>query len=615
MPLPEGGGPSLPQGWPGQLDPQTVLGVLENQGVLRPEQSAEALALCERRRRVLERQRKLDQGDDAVAVSAAEVIASFQLETSEGQTLGEERIQQALARSAGMRWVRVDPLRLDAKLISGAVSRAFARRNAALPLSREHGRLVVAVDSPRASDVAEMLASRDGQPVELVLAVRSEILRALDDVFHFRATLKGAAADLGEQLVDLGNLEQLVRLGQGGREVEGDDRHVVKAVDFLLGYALDQGASDIHLEPKREEALVRLRIDGVLHTVQRIPKIVHGAVASRLKTLGRLDIAEKRRPQDGRIKLGHRNAAGSEREVELRLSSMPTAFGEKLVLRIFDPEVLVQDLSGLGMFPRDLEVVQRLIRRPHGLVLVCGPTGSGKTTTLYSCLQAIASPSLNIATVEDPIEMVMEAFNQTAVQPKVGLTFAGALRTLLRQDPDVIMVGEIRDAETAQNAIQAAMTGHLVLSTVHTNDAPSTVARLFDLGVQPYLLSATLLGVVAQRLVRSVCLACRRETALDEAQAAALGLELGGERFAVWQGAGCATCRDTGLKGRSGIYEVMAVSDKLRRLIADQADSGRMTRQALEDGMTTLREAAIKKMALGLTSFDEVLRVTTEGAA
>jgi general secretion pathway protein E len=614
-------------GWPGGLDAATLLDVLENQSLLTTQQCYEVEKLAERRRRVLEKQRQVDHGEEAAAVSAAEVVASFQLLSPQGAAVSEERIQQTLAQAAGLRYGRIDPLKLDAKLITSSISKAYAKRNCALPLGREGGRLVVAVDSPFSRDVAESLASRDLQnreqfqrdglgrdgedAVELVLAVRGDVLRAIDEVFGFRATLKSAAADLGESAIEFGNFEQLVRLGQAGRAVEGDDKHVVRAVDFLLGYALDQGASDIHLEPKREQAQVRLRIDGVLHTVHQIPRVVHNAVVSRIKTLGRLDIAEKRRPQDGRIKLEHAGKDGA-REVELRLSTLPTAFGEKLVLRIFDPDILVQDLGGLGLFPRDLEKVQRMIGRPHGLVLVCGPTGSGKTTTLYSCLKSIASPALNITTIEDPIEMVMEEFNQTAVQPKVGLTFAGALRTLLRQDPDVIMVGEIRDPETAQNAIQAAMTGHLVLSTVHTNDAAGAVARLFDLGVQPYLLGATLLGVVSQRLLRTVCLNCRREEELSAEQAAALGLELRGERFGVWRGSGCAVCRDTGLKGRTGVYEVMAVSDKLRRLIVEQADSGRLGRQAAEDGMTSLRDAAVKKMALGLTSFDEVLRVTTQ---
>ena len=598
-------------GWPGGLDAATLCGVLENQQLLTADQLPDVQRMADRRKLVLDRQRTTEQGEDAQPCSAAEVIASFQMASPGVGTLSEERIQQALAKAAGLRFVRIDPLKLDARWVTTVVAKAYAKRNCLLPLGRANGRLIIATDSPFVTPALDTLETRDGAGIDLVLSLRSDILKFLDEVFGFRATVHKAAADLGDPNLDIGNLEQLVKIGQGGKEVEGDDKNVIRAVDFLLQHALDQGASDIHLEPKRDGGQVRLRIDGVLHSVHTLPRVVHAAVVSRIKTLGRLDIAEKRRPQDGRIKISHALAAG-QREVELRISTMPTAFGEKCVMRIFDPQILLQDLGGLGMFSRDLDVVQKLIRRPHGMVLVCGPTGSGKTTTLYSCLRAIASPTLNITTIEDPIEMVIEEFNQTAVHPKVGLTFAGALRTLLRQDPDVIMVGEIRDPETAQNAIQAAMTGHLVLSTVHTNDAPSTVARLYDLGVQPYLLAATLLGVVGQRLLRNVCLNCRRETDLLPEQIVALGLEVQSERFPVWQGSGCTICRDTGLKGRTGVYEVMPVGDKLRRLIADKADSGRLMRQAIEDGMTTLRESAIKKMALGLTSFDEVLRVTSE---
>ena len=570
---------------------------------------------AERRRRILERNRQAEEGAEAAAISPAELVASFQLATPQGATLSEERIQQAVAAAIGMRYVRIDPLKIDARLVAASISHAYARRNVALPLGKEGGRLILAVDDPAASDVRATMQARSEMPVELVLAVRGEILRQIQEIFQFRATIRGAAADLGGDLADLGNLEQLVRLGAAGQQVEGDDRHVVHAVDFLLRYALEQKASDIHVEPKREHSLVRLRIDGVLHTVHQLPKVVHAALTSRIKTLARLDIAEKRRPQDGRIKIQQPAAAGEvPGEVELRISTLPTAFGEKIVLRIFDPTILLQDLAQVGLFPGEYEQFRKLIARPHGLVLVCGPTGSGKTTTLYSALRAIASPTLNITTVEDPIEMVVEAFNQTAVHPRLGLTFATALRTLLRQDPDVIMVGEIRDPETAQNAIQAAMTGHLVLSTVHTNDAPGTIARLVDLGVPPYLAASTLLGVVAQRLLRTVCIGCRYETDLTPEQALVLGIELRpGERFPVYAGSGCGTCRDTGLKGRTGVFEVMPMNDKLRRLVIDKADSVTLSRQAVADGMLTLRDAAIKKMALGLTSFAEVLRVTTEG--
>jgi general secretion pathway protein E len=600
----------------GPLTLDLALDILAGSGLCTPQQAHEVGLHAERRRRMIERNRMLEHGDPSGPVTPVELVASFALPTPQGATLSEERIQQALAAATGLRYVRIDPLKLDARLIAASVSHAYARRNAMLPLWKEAGKLVVAVADPFVADVATTMQARTAMPIERVVALRGEILRHVHEVFHFRATIRGAAADLGEALHDLGNLEQLVRLGQAGEAVDGDDKNVVRAVDFLLKYALDQAASDIHVEPKRDKSLVRLRIDGVLHTVHELPRVVHAAITSRIKTLARLDIAEKRRPQDGRIKIQQGEGGKSlQTEVELRISTLPTAFGEKVVMRLFDPQVLLQDLGSIGMFPNEYEQLRKFVACPHGLVLVCGPTGSGKTTTLYSALRAIARPTLNITTIEDPIEMVVEVFNQTAVNPRIGLTFAGALRHILRQDPDVIMVGEIRDPETAQNAIQAAMTGHLVLSTVHTNDAPSTIARLYDLGAEPYLVASTLVGVVAQRLLRTICTACRFETELDADQMRALGLDQRpGERFPVFQGAGCAQCRDTGLRGRTGVFEVMAVDDKIRRLVAERRATDEIAREAVASGMLTLREAAIKKMALGLTSFPEVLRVTTESA-
>ncbi len=611
--------PARPQSTPLTFD--AALELIVQARLLTREQVHEMKLHAERKRRLLERERKQQTGEDAAVISPAELIAAFQMPTTDGQVLGEERVQRTIAAAYNMRFTRIDPLKLDAKLVSTLVSQAYARRNCLLPMGRDGATLVLAVDDPICAEVRATMASRPDQPVELVLALRSEIQRQIADIFQFRANIRGAQVDLGVSETDLGNLEQLVKLTAAGQQVADDDRHVVRAVDFLLKYALDQKASDIHIEPKREVSHVRLRIDGVLHTVNQLPKVVHAAVTSRIKAMARLDIAEKRRPQDGRIKIsrdsGEVKVGAAEKpgiEVEMRISVMPTAFGEKIVMRIFDPQTVFQDMGQLGLFPKQLEIVETFIKRPHGLILVCGPTGSGKTTTLYSALRALATPTLNITTIEDPIEMVVEAFNQTAVNPRVGLTFGAALRTLLRQDPDVIMVGEIRDTETAQNAIQAAMTGHLVLSTVHTNDAPSTIARLLDLEVPPYLISSTLVGVISQRLLRTICLSCRKETELAPAEAQLLGIEQRpGERFRVFVGAGCNICRDTGLKGRMGVYEVMPVTDKIRRLVLTKAPAAEIARQAVQDGMVTLRESAIRKMALGLTSFSEVLRATTDG--
>jgi general secretion pathway protein E len=384
----------------------------------------------------------------------------------------------------------------------------------------------------------------------------------------------------------------------------------VNAVEFLFRYAFDQRASDIHIEPKRDASEVRLRIDGMLNTINRIPKVVHPAFVSRIKMLSRMDIAEKRRPQDGRIKTEYKS-----REVELRVSTMPTAFGEKIVIRVFDPDILLQDLEEIGFAPREYELFRSFIARPHGIILVTGPTGSGKTTTLYSALKTIAVPEVNVVTIEDPIEMVHDRFNQVSVQPQIGVTFGSTLRTILRQDPDIIMVGEIRDLETAENAVQAALTGHLVLSTLHTNDAPSTITRLLDLGVPSYLISSTIIGVMAQRLVRKICKQCEKSYELLPEEAQAVGLTSSKEeKIIVRFGEGCPQCRGTGYLGRTGIFEVMELNERVKAVIRDKADVELIRRTAIADGMVVLREAAVQKMLKGETTFDEVIRVTGEKA-
>ena len=405
------------------------------------------------------------------------------------------------------------------------------------------------------------------------------------------------------------NFEQLLELGKAG-EVGADDRHVVHIVDWLLQYAFEQRASDIHLEPRREMGQMRFRIDGVMHKVFELPSPVMSAVTARIKILGRMDVAEKRRPQDGRIKT--RSVGG--REVELRLSTMPTAFGEKVVMRIFDPDIVVKAFAQLGFAPEEEITWRALVERPHGIVLVTGPTGSGKTTTLYSTLKHLARPELNVCTVEDPIEMVSPEFNQMQVQPAIDLDFAAGVRTLLRQDPDIIMVGEIRDLETAQMAVQASLTGHLVLSTLHTNDAPSAVTRLLDLGVPHYLIQSTLTGVVAQRLVRTLCPHCKREIALDHDGWRALthGLALTPPARA-FGAVGCIECRNTGFLGRTGIYEMLRLSAPLRGMIGPAFNSGAFTAAALAEGMRPLRHSAAAQVARGVTTVTEVLGVLPAG--
>ncbi|MFN7133785.1 MAG: GspE/PulE family protein, partial [Myxococcales bacterium] len=535
-----------------------------------------------------------------------ELIADFKFPVPgrPGLVLDEDKISEIAALKAGVAYRKIDPLKLDMQLISRTFSRPYAARRAVLPLEKSDGALVVAVANPFDGELFDQLRAVVGHDVRPVLSSKADILRSIEHVYGFRKSVD-AAADANAAVVEISNFEQLVRLSTD-KELDATDKPVISAVEYLLRYAFDQRASDIHIEPKREESLVRMRIDGVLHPVHTLPRNVHGPIVARIKMLSRMDIAEKRRPQDGRIKTD-RNG----REVELRVSTIPTAFGEKVVMRIFDPDTLVQDLSQIGFLPQEQALFESWIARPHGLILVTGPTGSGKTTTLYSALKLLAGPDVNVTTIEDPIEMIHEGFNQIQVQPKIELDFAGALRHILRQDPDIIMVGEIRDRETAQNAIQAALTGHLVLSTLHTNNAADAVTRLIDLGVEPFLVATSLVGIMAQRLVRLVCNHCAVEANLTADQVAGLGVFLplvngGGFR----RGEGCPKCRNTGYSGRSGVFEMLDVNEDIKQLILKRADAGEVATTGRRFGMRSLREAGVLKLAMGLTTFDEVVRVT-----
>jgi general secretion pathway protein E len=583
------------------LAPAFVADVLARQGLITREQAEdvkrEARQMPDRVRSAMTYEQK------AVAY---DLISSFRFQSlrEPGVTIGETEIARALAAEAKLEHVRIDPLTLDADFIEARVSRPFAKRHGMIPLAMAAGRLRVACANPFDIEGIDSFRRIAGREIDLVVASEPEILRAITEFYGLRHSVKRAEKDLSAG-IDLGNLEQLVRM-KNEAEIESSDQHIVNAVEFMLQHAFDSRASDIHIEPKREASLIRFRIDGVLHDIQTMPRIVHNAVVSRLKTMSRLDIAEKRRPQDGRVK-----ATRAGKEVELRVSSLPVAFGEKLVLRIFDPDVLTQDLSSLGFYPEELMRFNEFISRPHGIILVTGPTGSGKTTTLYSALKSIANQERNITTIEDPIEMVIEEFNQTAVQPKIGIDFANALRHILRQDPDVIMVGEIRDPETAQYAVQAALTGHLVFSTLHTNDAATSISRLVDLGVERFLISSTLIGAMAQRLVRKVCTHCAAERALDAEEAATLRLTVPpGKRIKVKEGQGCHECRGTGYLGRSGIFEILSVDDTIKPLIVEGKDAPEIKREATRAGMRTLRQSALRRLAEGQTSFEEVVRVT-----
>ncbi len=570
---------------------------------IRSKQDVQRMRLLKARGETLHRGRMNIEDE----VSAIEVAASlnFEVPGAPGQVLTEDIITEAVAKFAGLPFRKIDPLKLNPEVTTQVLSRAFARRSVSVPIERDDDKLTLAVADPYNIEVVENIEHM-GYKVSRVVAPKTDILKIITEFYGFRSSVTAAAREMTSE-VDLGNLEQFVKM-KSVSEIEATDKHIVNAVEFLFRYAFDQRASDIHIEPKREAGEVRLRIDGMLHTIHLVPKAVHPAFVSRIKMLSRMDIAEKRRPQDGRIKTEYKG-----REVELRVSTMPTAFGEKVVVRIFDPDILLQDLEEIGFAPREYELFRSFIARPHGIVLVTGPTGSGKTTTLYSALKTVATPEVNVVTIEDPIEMVHDRFNQVSVQPQIGVTFGSTLRTILRQDPDIIMVGEIRDLETAENAVQAALTGHLVFSTLHTNDAASSMTRLLDLGVAPYLISSTVIGVMAQRLVRKICRHCEKAYELlpEEAQAVGLASDRS-RRIVVKYGEGCPQCRGTGYLGRTGIFEVMEVNEKIRSIIREKADAELIVKAAIADGMVVLREAAVRKMLNSETTFDEVIRVTGE---
>jgi len=585
--------------------------ILVKEGKLAPEQAREIkikqdvqrMKLLKARGEVLHRGRMHIEDE----VSAIEVAASmnFEVPGAPGQVLTEDLISEIVAKHACLAFKKIDPLKLNPEVTTQILSRAFARRSVSVPIARDDDTLTIAVADPYNIEVIENI-ERMGYKVERVVATKTDILKIITEFYGFRSSVTAAAKEMGSS-VDLGNLEQFVKM-KAVSEIEATDKHIVNAVEFLLRYAFDQRASDIHIEPKREASEVRFRIDGMLHTIHKTPKAVHPAFVSRIKMLSRMDIAEKRRPQDGRIKTEYKN-----REVELRVSTMPTAFGEKVVIRIFDPDILLQDLEEIGFAPREYELFRSFITRPHGIILVTGPTGSGKTTTLYSALKTVATPEVNVVTIEDPIEMVNDRFNQVSVQTQIGVTFGSTLRTILRQDPDIIMVGEIRDLETAENAVQAALTGHLVFSTLHTNDAPSSITRLMDLGVPPFLISSTIIGIMAQRLVRKICKHCEKAYELLPEEAQAVGLVADKHnKVVVKYGEGCPQCRGTGYSGRTGIFEVLEMNEKIRSTIREKADADMIRKAAMSDGMTLLRDAAVQKMLNGETTFDEVIRVTGE---
>ncbi len=524
----------------------------------------------------------------------------------DGRALDIESLTQWLAGRAGVDYLRIDPLKVDVGKIADVMSAAYAERHRVLPVQVTATEVVVATSEPFITDWVAEVERQSRRSVRRVLASPGEIARFTAEFFALAKSVRSAMKSGGNS--GGASFEQLVELGKTNKQLDANDQGVVQVVDWLWQYAFDQRASDIHLEPRREQGVIRFRIDGVLHPVYQMPMGVLNAMTARIKLLGRMDVVEKRRPQDGRIKT--RNPRGDE--IEMRISTLPTAFGEKMVMRIFDPDNAVKDLDALGFAVHDAQRWEALVKRPHGIILVTGPTGSGKTTTLYSTLKRIATEEVNVSTVEDPIEMIEPSFNQTQVQPQLDFNFTEGLRALMRQDPDIIMVGEIRDLQTAEMAVQAALTGHLVFSTLHTNDAPSAVSRLLELGIPSYLINATLLGVLAQRLVRTLCKQCKVRD--EEATRVALDEAIkpwqitGGYR--PYKPVGCVDCRMTGFLGRMGLYELLVVSEAFKATVTREPSIDALRKQAVTDGMRPLRLAGALRVAEGLTVMAELLTST-----
>lgn len=534
------------------------------------------------------------------------------LEMIAGANLTNGRSGKALTMDALLHWLaawskqevfHIDPLKIDSRKIATVMSFAFAQRHQILAVAVSPNEVTIASAQPFYTSWESDLQHALKKKIKRVIVNPTDIRRYTIEFYNLARSV--TKANDSSNYAATQNLEQLLELGAENNP-DANDQHIVNIVDWLLQYAFEQRASDIHLEPRREVTQVRFRIDGILHNVYELPAQVGIAVISRLKILGRLNVAEKRKPQDGRIKT--RNT--DEKEIELRLSTLPTAFGEKMVLRIFDPQVLQKSFQDLGFSKEDQNRWEKMCNHPYGIILVTGPTGSGKTSTLYTTLRHLAQPEVNVCTIEDPIEMVEPAFNQMQVQPHIDLNFANGIRALMRQDPDIIMIGEIRDLETAEMATQAALTGHLVLSTLHTNDAPSAITRLQELGVPSYIIRATLLGVMAQRLVRTLCPHCKTPHEQDP--------DLWQTITTPWRAPipakvcapkGCLECRDTGYKGRTGLYEIMPVSAALKGMIQDDSEMDQLRKQAIKEGMLSLRISGANKVASGLTSAEEIMRV------
>lgn len=533
-------------------------------------------------------------------------IASFDLtDATTQQKLTLPLLLQWLADNAEVPFFRIDPLKVNVPAVTAIMSFEYAERHRILAVAIDSESITIGSDQPFYDDWLENLShSVRPRQIKRVMLNPEQLNRYLVEFYQVTRAIAGAKGTGGSEATAKG-VEALLQLGDM-QNPDANDQHIVRIVDWLLQYAFDQRASDIHLEPRRQGGRVRFRIDGVLHTVYDMPAPILTAVVSRIKILGRLNVAERRKPQDGRLKT--RTPKGIE--TELRLSTLPTAFGEKLVMRIFDPEVLVRTFEQLGLTGEDLAKWKQMAAHPNGIILVTGPTGSGKTTTLYSTLKQLATDEVNVCTIEDPIEMIEPSFNQMQVQQGIELGFAEGVRALMRQDPDIIMIGEVRDQDTADMAIQAALTGHLVLSTLHTNDAPSSLTRLHDLGVQPFLTAATILGVMAQRLIRTLCEHCKEATSIDsESWGQLVNPWKSNPPAQIYKAVGCEQCRGTGYKGRMGLYEILVLSAEMKRLVGDGANLNQIKKQAYQEGLQPLRLAGAKRVAQGTTTLEEVMRV------
>ena len=591
--LPETPAPAAPAIHVGPLDWRRMVDWLRSDGVISLEEAQRTIARCSQA-----------ESSQHPLVRLASVSMA---RASDGKPLDIEALTEYLAKRAGLQYLRIDPLKVDVGRVADSMSAQYAERHKVLPVQVTAKEVVVATAEPFIDDWVAEVERQSRRSVRRVVANPQDIHRFTAEFFALAKSVRAAIKSGGA--AGATSFEQLVELGKTGRQLDANDQGVIQVVDWLWQYAFDQRASDIHLEPRRDQGVIRFRIDGVLHPVYQVPPGVMNAITARVKLLGRMDVVEKRRPQDGRIKT--RNPRGDE--IEMRLSTLPTAFGEKLVMRIFDPDTAVKDLSALGFTPHDAGRWEQLVSRPHGIILVTGPTGSGKTTTLYSTLRRVATEEVNVSTIEDPIEKIDPALNQTQVQPQLDFSFAEGVRALMRQDPDIIMIGEIRDLETAEMAVQAALTGHLVFSTLHTNDAPSALTRLMELGVPAYLLNATILGVLAQRLVRTLCPHCKQpdDGASTELLAEAVKpWKINSGNWRPYKPVGCVDCRMTGFRGRTGIYELLSVTEAFKGLVQHDVGPAPLRKQAVADGMRPLRLAGAMRAAEGLTTLPEVIAAT-----